>query len=349
MSPPDWSVAALLAASVAIGCAGTWALARELRRRAILDHPNARSSHAAPTPRGGGIAIVAALALTGGAALGLGYLDVDSGWVLGGVIVLAVLSFVDDVRTLSARARLLGQVAVVMTGLWLFHDSGSGSWLVLDGLLPSWLDGIVAGLAWLWFLNLFNFMDGIDGISGVETVTIGIGLAAIWLLVPLAPGFAPTVVLTGLAAAATAGFLVWNWHPARIFMGDVGSVPLGFLLGWALLDLAATGAWAAAAILPLYYLADATLTLLRRMARGEPVWRAHRSHAYQRATQRGLDHAQVSRRIALFNAPLVGLAVIAAFLEVWGALAMLLGAVPLTLAFLRYLGGSSRPADPSWK
>ena len=177
---------------------------------------------------------------------------------------------------------------------------------VFQGLLPLWLDRLLAALAWLWFVNLFNFMDGIDGIAGVESASLGVGLALVFLL----SGLILPAGLALLATAAALGFLLVNWHPARIFLGDVGSVPLGFLLGWLLLLAAAEGAWAAALILPGVYWADATVTLLRRACRGERVWRAHREHFYQRAVQRGLRHDQVARRIALANAGLVLLALV---------------------------------------
>jgi len=153
-------------------------------------------------------------------------------------------------------------------------------------------------------------MDGIDGIAGVEAIGIGIGIYAIGVVfMPAAAGYGQALAV----AAAMAGFLLWNWHPARIFLGDVGSIPLGFLLGWLLLDLAARGLWQAALILPLYYLADASLTLVRRLLRGAVIWRAHREHCYQIAVQRGRSHATVARAIALANAVLVGLAFIAAW------------------------------------
>src|SRR5690606_27746163 len=127
------------------------------------------------------------------------------------------------------------------------------------------------------------------------TAAIGLGVA----LFAGAAGGEPALVALGLAVAGAAfGFLPWNWQPARIFLGDVGSVPLGYALGWLLLSLAAAGAWAAALILPLYYLADATLTLMRRLARGERVWQAHREHFYQRATQAGRSHAAVVSLVA---------------------------------------------------
>jgi UDP-N-acetylmuramyl pentapeptide phosphotransferase/UDP-N-acetylglucosamine-1-phosphate transferase len=179
---------------------------------------------------------------------------------------------------------------------------------VFQELLPDWLDTVAAAVLWLWFLNLFNFMDGIDGITGVETVAIGGGLAAFALFAGEGPS---TAWFGATLAAAAAGFLVWNWHPARIFLGDVGSVPVGYLLGFLLLSLAAQGHWAPALILPGYYLADATITLVRRTLRGERIWQAHAQHFYQRAVQDGLSHAQVSLAILAADLVLIGLAMTA--------------------------------------
>ena len=187
--------------------------------------------------------------------------------------------------------------------------SASLSGSVFQGLLGPWLDTVFAAIVWLWFINLFNFMDGIDGIAGVEAIGIGIGLYAIGaVFMPIAANYGQGLTI----ASAMAGFLVWNWQPARIFLGDVGSIPLGFLLGWLLLDLAANGLWQAALILPLYYLADASLTLLRRLLRGAVIWQAHREHCYQLAVQRGRKHSTVAGAVALVNAVLVGLAFVAA-------------------------------------
>jgi UDP-N-acetylmuramyl pentapeptide phosphotransferase/UDP-N-acetylglucosamine-1-phosphate transferase len=186
-------------------------------------------------------------------------------------------------------------------------------------------------------------MDGIDGIAAVEAIGIGIGLYAIGLVfmkATAAHGQALTI------AATMAGFLVWNWHPARIFLGDVGSIPLGLLLGWLLLGLAANGQWAAALILPLYYLADATLTLLRRLLRGALIWQAHREHFYQIAVQRGHSHARVSGAIALVNAVLACLAFAATVTERPPVLSLIVlaaaAAVAALMAWLIYGGRNSR-------
>lgn len=306
--------------------AGVGALIQILRRRAILAHPNERSSHTIPTPHGGGIAVVAVIAiLWGWRAVASG--DIWLGAVLAAALGLAAVSWIDDLRSLPPVTRLMAQGLAVAVGTASLLDGG----FFFQGLLPGWLDPLVAALGWIWFVNLFNFMDGIDGISGVETACVGGGAALVAVLaLNLSPGIGGLTPMYGLTLAAAAlGFLVWNWHPAKIFLGDVGSVPIGFLLGWILLDLAAAGLWAPALILPLYYLADATITLTWRALRGEKIWRAHREHFYQRATQSGRSHAQVSLAILIGNVALVALAV-AALSWPWAAL----GAAALTVAVL---------------
>jgi len=279
-----------------------------LLRHQLLDHPNERSSHTQATPRGAGLGLLAALLP---AWLVLAVLVPPQGeaenivrWLVpASALVLAAVSFIDDLRGLSQLVRLLIQAVAVVAAVQFLPGP------VFQGLLGPALDTILAVMVWLWFINLFNFMDGIDGIAAVEAIGIGVGIYAIGVaFMPVAAGYGQALTI----AAAMAGFLVWNWHPARIFLGDVGSIPLGFLLGWLLLDLAARGLWQAALILPLYYLADASLTLLRRLLRGAVIWQAHREHCYQIAVQRGRDHSTVAGAIALANAVLVGLAFIAA-------------------------------------
>jgi UDP-N-acetylmuramyl pentapeptide phosphotransferase/UDP-N-acetylglucosamine-1-phosphate transferase len=325
-SAPVIATLAVLAATALAAWALTWVVLRALQRRQILDHPNERSSHADPTPRGGGIAVVVVLML---ASVMIGVLTGPAApaglWrVIAAAAILACVSWLDDLRSLGALVRLAVQLAAVILGLSGLPEHR----FVFQGLLPFWGDRVAAALLWLWFVNLFNFMDGIDGIAGTETVAIGLGLflLAIAGVLPGPPG------LIALACAGAAlGFLWWNWHPARIFLGDVGSVPLGYLLGWLLIAAAASGAWLAALMLPAYYLADATITLLRRGLEGAPVWQAHREHFYQRAVQGGLSHAQVVRLIAAGNAPLVGLAVIAERAPSWRWPAFAAGIVVVAL------------------
>ena len=294
----------LVLALLGLSVAGlTWLATRivldVLVRRAILDKPNERSSHDTPTPRGGGIAVVAVLFPAWIVAALLS--DAWVPWLpLGAMLFLAGVSWRDDLESLGVLWRFGAQILAVAIGL----ESIDG--LVFRGLLPGWLDPLAAGFLWLWFVNLYNFMDGIDGIAAVETASIGGGVALVALGAAMGPAGASAwgIVL----AAAALGFLPWNWHRAKVFLGDVGSVPLGYLSGWLLLSMAAAGAWKAALILPLYYLADATITLLRRLRRGEKVWRAHREHYYQRAVQGGMSHAAVVRAILAGNLALGGLA-----------------------------------------
>ena len=300
-----------------------------LERRRILDHPTHRSSHSVPTPRGGGLAVVPVLIIAWmsipflvpeGPGIG------DMLLVSGGAAALASLSWRDDLRGLSVKWRLSvhALVAGLVAGFASFPDP------YFQGLAPVWLDRAAAALALLWFLNLFNFMDGIDGIAGVETVSIGLGCA----IIAWATGQHAWIGVLGvILAGAGFGFLRWNWHPARIFLGDVGSIPLGFLLAWLLLALASEGAWAPALILPLYYLADATITLIWRAMRGERVWQPHRDHFYQRAIRRGRSHADVSLLVAGINLVLVGLAVVA-LAHPWPAL---IAAMVIVIVFLAFL------------
>jgi UDP-N-acetylmuramyl pentapeptide phosphotransferase/UDP-N-acetylglucosamine-1-phosphate transferase len=292
-----------LTAACAIVTAGATGLVLLwLRHRQILDLPNARSSHERPTPRGGGLAVIPVILVcwTVSALYGLVPLETLAPAAGGGA--LAALSWRDDRGGLPVLIRLAGQVGAV--ALCLFFLPGAGH--VFQGLLAPPLDIAATVLIWVWFVNLFNFMDGIDGISAAETMAVGGGIA---LIGGAAAASEPGTIWLGLSiAAASLGFLFWNWQPARLFLGDVGSIPLGFLLGWLLLVLAGTGAWAPALILPLYYLADATLTLLYRLLRFRRIWQAHREHFYQRAVQRGASHGAVVLRIAAANAALILLA-----------------------------------------
>jgi UDP-N-acetylmuramyl pentapeptide phosphotransferase/UDP-N-acetylglucosamine-1-phosphate transferase len=338
----DWLVSGILFSAVfAASLALTGLVAAQLRRRAILDRPNARSSHAVPTPRGGGIAVLAVvLPVWALIALATTPRPAAAFAMLASAAALAVLSFLDDLHSLSPHWRLAvqaGAVAFALVGL-------PADAPVFQGLLSPGLDRLAAGLAWVWFINLFNFMDGIDGIAGSETAAIAGGLFLVAALVPGALGPAHGVAFLGLSLAAAAlGFLWWNWAPAQVFLGDVGSVPIGFLLGWLLLQVAAAGAWAVALILPLYYLADATITLLRRLFAGERIWRAHSRHFYQRAARGPLGHAGVVRAVVAANLVLMALAVLAAAGRPVPALA---GACVAVAALLLVLSRRAAP-DPA--
>ncbi len=300
-----------------------------LLRSAILDLPNERSSHKAPTPRGGGIGLLAGLLPAWAIFLPMVPESERAAFltVMIAALALAALSFLDDRKGLPPLPRFAMQIVAVAGALSLLPDDQ----LVLQGVAPLWLDRAATGFAWLWFVNLFNFMDGIDGITGIEAASIGLGLALVaWISGPyLGVGL-------GLAVAAAAmGFLVWNWSPAKLFMGDVGSIPLGFLIGWLLIQAACDGAWAAAIVLPGYYWADATLTLLRRAVNGEKVWCAHRSHFYQRAVQAGASHATVATAVLTTNLGLIAVAVFLGVDHPWAGVAVGAGLIASLLLRLR--------------
>ena len=325
-----WFAVAFLGALI-----GTGLVLRILRRGAILSHPNERSSHATPTPLGGGIALIfVILPAWSVIALGVPGQTFIIWLVLGAALLLAGVSWADDLGGISRSIRFAAHIAAVSLVLSALPRDA----FVFQGILPLALDRLAAGILWVWFINLFNFMDGIDGIAGAETAAIGFGL---FLIAAVAGGEAQS--LFGLTLAATAlGFLWWNWHPAQVFLGDVGSVPLGYLLGWLLLEAALEGFWAPALILPLYYLADATITVSRRLVAGERIWRAHAQHFYQRAVRRGLSHATVVRIILAANSVLIVLALLAAGGAEAAALLGALATVAVLLTVLaRWRGGGS--------
>lgn len=260
------------ASCFAIALAGTWLARRYALRAALLDHPGERRSHAVATPRGGGIAIVAAVApvlaalcLQGGVA-GAAFAPVGIG-----LLLVAGIGWYDDHRPLSPALRLAVHAVAAALLAWALHASGAGSAVAAAGFVLA-----------IVLVNVWNFMDGIDGIAASQALVAALGYA-------LFAGGA--VAWLGVAlAAACAGFLPFNLPRARIFLGDVGSGTLGYLLAaLAALSLPAAG-WGAAPLLGLPLLAfgaDAALTLARRVLRGERWWEPHVQHAYQAAARRG--------------------------------------------------------------
>jgi Fuc2NAc and GlcNAc transferase len=277
----------------------------------VLDVPNDRSSHSTPTPRGGGMAIVVTL-LAAIAVLGaFGAIPLRlAGVMLASGGAVATVGFIDDRRHVAAPIRLTVHFAAVSLFVWCVGrlppiDFGFAVWDL--GIL-----GVAVGVLMLvWFLNLYNFMDGIDGIAGVEAVSVAM-VAALLLMWRGADPAAPLLLL--LTAAAAAGFLIWNWPPARIFMGDAGSGFLGFSLGalaWLTILSGRLSVWVWLILFGAFFV-DATVTLLRRWGRGEPIATAHRSHAYQRLSRRLGSHQKVTLGCLIVNlvwlAPLAWLA-----------------------------------------
>jgi UDP-N-acetylmuramyl pentapeptide phosphotransferase/UDP-N-acetylglucosamine-1-phosphate transferase len=288
--------------AAAIAAVATRAAIPWLQRRGAVATENARTMHRGSVPKGGGLAVLTAI----GVALGVSgmpkFSDPFVEAMLFGTLVLAVLSWRNDLRHVPATIRLPIHLAVAaLTVLALPTDA-----LVFQGWLPFTLDRVLAALTLAWMMNLYNFMDGINGIAGVETAVIGLGYIAAGAATGIVPEYA---ALAAALVGASLGFLVWNMREqAVVFLGDVGSVPLGYLAGALMIDLAANGAWAAALIIPMYFVVDATWTLIRRIARGERFWEAHRAHAYQRAAAARGAHLPVVRRIVAANAALLVLA-----------------------------------------
>jgi UDP-N-acetylmuramyl pentapeptide phosphotransferase/UDP-N-acetylglucosamine-1-phosphate transferase len=275
---------------------------RGLSRWAVIDSPNARSSHTRPTPRGGGLGFMAVI-LVGWTALWLAGSQIATPAVIVGAAAIAAISFADDLKSVQLGARLVVQAIAVALALATFPSDTP----ILAGVLPVVVDRIVVALAWLWFINLFNFMDGIDGIAAGEAAIVAFGLVVLAAFYPQLGLAAPEAIVVG---AAVVGFFRFNWPPARVFMGDVGSVGLGYVLGWLLVVATARGALVPALLLPLYFAADASTTLLARAWRRQPLIQAHRDHAYQNAVDRGLGQAMVSSLIVGLGLLLIALAVV---------------------------------------
>ncbi|UTW07497.1 MraY family glycosyltransferase [Pseudomonas benzenivorans] len=294
----------LLPAVAGVSLVMTGALRRYALARSLMDIPNARSSHSVPTPRGGGVAIVLAFLAALPVIAWADLLPWAVMWALFGAGAgVAVIGFLDDHGHIPARWRLLGHFAGAIWALF---------WL--GGLPPLNLFGMSLDLGWLghglaavylvWLLNLYNFMDGIDGIASVEAICVCLGGALLFGVLGFSSSVQPTAwVMPMLLAAAVAGFLFWNFPPARIFMGDAGSGFLGITLG--ILSLQA--AWVAPQLLWSWlillgvFIVDATFTLLRRLLRGDRVYEAHRSHAYQYASRRLGRHLPVTLIVGGIN------------------------------------------------
>lgn len=271
-----------------------WFITKLARRyalgSALIDNPNERSSHQVPTPRGGGVSIVVIF------LLGLGILGVTQiiplsfALAIGvGSAVVALIGWLDDHSHVPAHWRALVHfVAALWVLFWLpgaFGLDSYSAYVTVAGIF-------LAAITVVWFTNLYNFMDGIDGLAGSQAVCASLASGVLlWL-----SGATGLAVVSLLLCAASAGFLVWNWPPAKIFMGDVGSGFLGFLFGVFAVASESSGglAWGTWLILLAVFVSDATFTLLRRVLKGERWYTAHRSHAYQKLIQVGFTHQQVT-------------------------------------------------------
>jgi UDP-N-acetylmuramyl pentapeptide phosphotransferase/UDP-N-acetylglucosamine-1-phosphate transferase len=275
---------------------------RPLLARYAMARPNARSSHAIPTPQGGGITVITATIAISGVVLFFATAAnaLQLMLLFAGVLLIAAVGVLADKHPVDIAPRLVLQTFAIVAALFALPPA-----FRLMPVLPWWCERVALIVGGLWFVNLVNFMDGLDLMTVAEVVPITAALAAIGFL-----GALPwqDVVLSLALCGAMIGFAFFNRPVAQLFLGDVGSLPIGLLLGWLLLQLAGGGAWTAAILLPLYYLADSTITLMRRAVHGEPFWQAHRTHFYQRATDRGFKVTGIVLRVFITNVILAALA-----------------------------------------
>ncbi len=279
-------------------------------RAKLMDLPVARSAHSVPTPVGGGIAI--ALVFLAGASFSylFAILTLHECMALLGGALIAGLGFIDDRQKLDIKWRVPTQFLAATWSIWWLGGSPSipfGDWI----LPASWLINVAAVVALVWLMNLYNFMDGIDGIAGSELVFVNL----LCLVIAVSAGDEALALLAAVMIGAGAGFLVWNWSPASIFLGDAGSGFIGFSLGvMALVSMhhGSMHVWTWLLLLGVFII-DATVTLVRRFLRGDKWYEGHASHAYQNTARRYKSHAKVTMTVMLINffwlAPLAWLSV----------------------------------------
>ena len=277
---------AVFVTALAVSSVGMLLVLPILRRAQVMDIPNARSSHISPTPRGGGIAVVAAIVAAAWFAKLQG--QALDPWILGAILVFAGLGFLDDVFGLGVPVRLGCQLmtAVIVTTHLLGDGSVSGTMSLVVGSI--WLVG---------YTNAYNFMDGVNGISALSAA-----LAGGWYALLGVSASDDVLSVLGLAiAGASLGFLPWNAPKAKVFLGDVGSYALGFSVGAVALLAWARGFNLTLSVAPLViYLGDTAWTLVRRLVAGSPWHKAHREHVYQRLTERGWSHLASALTVASF-------------------------------------------------
>jgi Fuc2NAc and GlcNAc transferase len=259
--------------------------ARYLSKRGQVDRPDARRTHQGSIPRGGGIPVALGLLLGLAVAVVLEILPLERALPIAALVaVLSGLGGVDDARGLGVRVRILLQsaIAVGVVALWADFETVR-IYAGLEGSSP-WVLSILAVLAFIWMMNLHNFMDGLDGLAAQQAIWSGLAYGVIFFR----GGQGVEFLLAGLLVAAGLGFLVWNRPPARIFLGDSGSLLIGGLVGWFAIRALQTGAASlmACILISALFVVDATATLLRRVTQGERWYTPHRSHAYQRLADR---------------------------------------------------------------
>ena len=316
-------------------------------RQGVMDIPNSRSSHSSPVPRGGGLAVIATFYAFLFIYPEVGELPFgNDAWMsllLGGAIIAAV-GALDDVSHIRARWRFLVHLIAAVIVLEMLPVLP-----VIEVFGKSFpLNNIGIGVyafCMVWFVNLYNFMDGIDGLAGIEAIT-ALGSAALVIFIH---GQSEWLLPLGYLSACIAGFLVWNWPPAKIFMGDAGSGFLGFVVAFLAIETSAGGAispWTWAIVLGVF-IVDATMTLIVRMARGAKWYEAHRSHAYQILTRRYESHYKVTIGVVVINLFwLLPLGYLASTYPFWGLLCCVIAWTPLVTIVIKVGAGHTDTPVP---
>ncbi len=297
---------AIVAASAAISAAAIMAL-RPILIRHLTVHPNERSSHRIPTPQGAGLGVMfALLVVCGGAALLMPSGDAAGLWpALAAASFLTLVGALDDAHALSVSWRFISQTLAALVIILTLP----GEVRILPGILPMWLERVLLVVGTVGFVNAVNFLDGIDWMTVAEVVPITIAVAILQAL-GVVPSWVGLLALALLGAML--GFAIFNKHPASIFLGDAGSLPIGLCLALMLIYVA-KASLTAAILLPLYMVADTSITLARRIINKEPFLSAHRSHYYQRAVTGGRTVPEVTTRIFFQGVALALLAIGVAF------------------------------------
>lgn len=276
-------VALIVALALVTSFLGTDLLRRWAPCLRLVQVANERSSHVRPTPSGGGLAIAVAV-VAWGAVLTLS-MPIPLHWLLLGAAI-AALGFTDDAFDLNAVLRFTIQIGIIAIAIWA--SAVPPLELPFAYQLAGPILGVLLVIAGVWWINLFNFMDGIDGLAGSQALMILAGAMGLWLWSDSAAASEPMWGLAAISFAATAGFLLLNWPPARIFMGDAGSNFLALIMLAVMLTMIERGVigYAGALTLASVFISDATVTVVRRILQGERPWAAHRTHAYQKLSRR---------------------------------------------------------------
>jgi UDP-N-acetylmuramyl pentapeptide phosphotransferase/UDP-N-acetylglucosamine-1-phosphate transferase len=273
-------------------------LVKLLSKYSIVDTPKERSNHNVATPRGGGLALVITTII-----LLLVYYYINNTvtvlYVIASLFIVATISFLDDLISLPITPRIILQLISIL--------------ILLNGFTFKFdpINTLIITSTMFLFINFYNFMDGIDGSAASEAMHISISILVISCLTDKIPHEVQFTAL--ILISACAGFLIFNWFPAKIFLGDVGSIALGLICGWMLISLVLHGYVAAAIIIPLYYIADSSITLLKRFFRGKKIWQAHSEHFFQKAVRKGASHAQVTKKIIAVNLILFVLSIVSLY------------------------------------